>query len=292
MGYFTNFVELDVLPETWEEMANPEPSPTETISSDSFQGTRVFKVPWAQRVSFVNAVLGYAKGKTLYLPHRYPACPAAIAVEANVKPMGTYSFSKSMLSWEAALITVTYKTQEYETRTGQVREPFVIESLEGAAEFVTVPAAGLYWDKDLTEPLDDNEAPGLLRKMKTWVYTMKRLPVVPPEIDGWIGKVNARALMSKQFGETFPSETLLFGVPTIVSSTTIAGNLSYDVSINMTYNPIGWNKFMRKGGQLAQRIYAQVQKQISPTRVETVTEPYNVYSPVAVNTIVPQGVNV
>ena len=268
MGYFTNFQEAATLP-THEEMIDPEPSPTETVSSDGFEATRVFQMAWASRIAFIDTALGWASGKTYRLPIRYPANPRAVAVSAAVKGAGKATAIGGVLAWEAARVTVSYKVPEYETQIGASRELLVTEQLEGAAEFITVPAIGLYWDLAKTEPLTGAEAPGMLRKLQTWNYTMCRLPTIPTDLPE-VGTLNLRPVASTWYQRVFEPYTLLAGVPIIKNASTVAGVLAWDVTLSFTHNPNGWNKLLRKGGKLPQPIYAEYEKKVGPPGYEKI----------------------
>lgn len=273
MGYFTSFHESSALP-PYEELVDPEPSPQETISADGFEATRVFQVAWVNRIAFVNTMLGYASGKTLYFPCRYPSNNLAIAMSAQVKGAG--QASGIPLEWQYARITMNYKVPEYETRTGQSREPFILETLEGAAEFITVPADGLFWDEAKTEALKDAEAPGMLRKLKTWNYTMLRLPEIPKQVNSLIGKINTKSCYSCAYDQLFEPGTLLMGTPIIKAGMSVAGQPSWDVTLSATWNESGWNLFLRKGGKLPQPIYSEYEVKVGG-EIRLVTGKYSVY---------------
>jgi len=286
--YFKNFIECDLasMP-AFDLDAVPDSTMSEAGTTDSFSASIVFTTAWADRVAFATRIMGYARGTTLYVPHRYPNCLAAIAVSIDMKGMGAPTKVGYMVTYERARITVNYKTMPFETRIGTVNEPFILETLEGNAEFLTIPADNLYWEYTtqpdgsfvLSVPLADTEAPGKLQKSYTWVYTMVMLPEVPPNITALIGCVNSKAVMSKRFGRIFPAGTLLWGVPAIRAVSTVFGDPAFEAALNLSYSSRGWNNFLRKGGKVAQPIwsYNDVERPPNSKKYVSVAGEFNAY---------------
>ena len=195
-------------------------------------------------------------GYTIYLPHRYPWMEWAYAQSVQVEPFGVDINSAAIMGqlavYEWAKLTVTYALPEYDLE-GQ--SAYMTETLNGSAEFLTLPAENFSWDADKKQPLEVEEAPGYIRKMISWSITYHKVPYIPPTIWSFVGKVNSGTHTSPKYSIGFDQEELLYGAPSISVENFPDGSRSMDVSLSLVWKPGGWNKLRRPGQDNPQPIY-------------------------------------
>lgn len=257
MGLYDGFIEASLSGISFEVLTDPERSPKETFTDKGFEATIWYKVPWNDRVRFCQQILGGPAGKALILPARYLGFPPAVATNCDIEPMGKW-MGKTLDGqqlWEAAKISVKFATTQWESQQQQVGEVLVSEGIEGAAEFLTLPANGLYWDAAKTQKLEDAEAPGKLYKTITWNYTLHHVNKIPADMWGWVGTVNSQKLKSLTNDFVWDEETLLFNPPQLRREITANQIRAWEVDLHLTYKKDTWNKFPRKGTTTCSYIY-------------------------------------
>jgi hypothetical protein len=248
-------------------------SPTEGFDDKGFRAERQLVCAWADRFDLQDQLLGQAvidqTGNTTYIrPSDYPHKPGlAYAISAAAEPFSGKCLpaggNLNLASYTQALVRV-----QYGSRTGAGGggggdgggEPFIEETVEPFAEFLTYSPVGLHWGSNLGPLLKDDEAPGKLIKGFNWNYTRHRMLTIPVVYWNLISKVNDSPITSLTLGITFPAETLLFNPPRLARQVTSIGSSTYGVawtvSLLMTYKPDGWNKFWRGQDNGWQSIYA------------------------------------
>jgi len=243
----------------YEELSCPQASPREDIRAASMEATRYLQCDWADRLVLARDLLGYTQrsGEMVihHRPHVYPHHSALSAEVAAVSPAGAPAPAGGAMAWAKARLRVTYRPPAFGSAGDDPARALVSESIEPAAEFLTVPAEDLYWDAAQEEPLgDDYELPKLVR-MAEWVYTRHRMPYIPAGTWSLIGRVNASAVTSARLNASFAAETLLYQPPQLYRRTTSDGTDGWDITYRFTYRPDGWNKFYRPGETDPQPIY-------------------------------------
>jgi hypothetical protein len=180
----------------------------------------------------------------------------AYAQSVQIEPFGVDTNETQLMGmvakYEWAKLTVTYGLPEYDLG-GQ--SAYMTETINGSAEFLTLPAENFSWDAEQNEPLEVEEAPGYIRKMISWSITYHKVPYIPPTIWSFVGKVNSKSHSSPKYSIGFAEEELLYGAPSIDVENFPDGSRSMDVSLSLTWKPGGWNKLKRPGVDLVQPIY-------------------------------------
>ena len=232
-------------------------SPTESwTASTGWKAERVMRCKWLERVAALNqladSVYPYIDGLTLYV------VGAKIDPAPGQQSQGT---SSSRATYEDALVTLTYGVPiAGETPLppgGGPAVEFATESLQGAAEFVTIDPKGLYW-KDADEMgLTPEEAPGQLMKTLEYQYSRSNVVLIPAAVLDLVGTVNTAILTPTTPGMTalsFQPETLLYQPPTMSRRLTSEGASLWDLQFRFVYRPnfdtdtgdaLGWNHFWK-----------------------------------------------
>lgn len=247
-------------------------SPTEGFDEKGFRAERQLVCAWADRFDLQDQLLGAAtvdqNGNTQYVsPSPYPHKPnLASALSASAEPFAGRCLPASgdvrLASYDKALVRVQYGTRPGSITGGDGGgngEPYIEETVEPFAEFLTYSPEGLHWGSTTGPALKDAEAPGKLIKGFNWNYTRHRVLRIPAAYWTLIGLVNNGPVTSLSLGFTFGTETLLFNPPRlgrqIASIGTGTYGLAWTVSLLMSYKPDGWNKFWRGKDNGWQQIY-------------------------------------
>jgi hypothetical protein len=242
-----------IVTKSYEEI---DDSPTFTLS-DTFVGTRKLKCAYSEAYELALQL----KGKTVtegenvvvYKPDVFP-----LNEEAVVQSVSMQDFDELKTY---AILTVSYAVPDYNTDDGD-EDSFASETIEPAAEFITIPNRKLYWSDG--EQLKGDEAPGCLIQMLTWAYTRYRMTDIPSEVLSLVGKINDSSINSRKLGLTFPAGTLLYQPPHL--QTEVTGKTEvWQVGFKFVYRPQGWNKFPRRGQSLTfESIYNSGSSQVKP----------------------------
>lgn len=233
----------------YEEMTTPQQSPTEELPHEGFTATRILVCDWEDRLTLAKELRGYTEhsGDTIinHESHRYPHNEQLIAMSVSIAGMGVVSSPASLMvaEWTKGVLTVQYAVPEWSgSEDNEGPTTLVSESIEPAAEFLTVSGKKLYWDASQADLIgEDEEIPYLIR-MAEWVFTMHRMPYVPSGSWTLIGHCNSSGVASKSLNFTFPAETLQFKAPRLSREITTDGYGAWQIEYRMTYNPQGWNK--------------------------------------------------
>lgn len=225
----------------YEEM---DGSPTEGFDSNGFKATRILMCAWPERLMLARQLKGgYQQigSDTVYLtPAAYPWYPSARVNSLDIKNEGQPENPLSTERYEKAVLTVNYSVPKAEEET------LVDESIEPAAEFLTLPVNNLYWGIGENKvALSDAEAPGYLIQMYDWVYTIKYSRDLPNWVDELEGCVNSATVRSKSLNRTYPPETLLAGKPKADRVVTTFGDKGWTITCRFTRRNFGWNLFPR-----------------------------------------------
>ena len=263
MGYWDSLtVRPGRLTVSFEELSEPSPSPLrESFSPEGgFEVERALKCDWDDRLDLARELLGHVQtvgGQTIYTqPHRYPDFETAIADSVSIAPFGrnvsATSGSDPINDYESAVLGVHYAVPENQDPTGQ---GLVTESIEGAAEFITVPHEDLHWDNGTGALLKADEAPGQLIKMLEWVFVLHHVTNIPSEVFDLVGRCNSTAITSVVLGKEFGVETLLYNPPSLRREITTDGVGAWELTFRFTWRPGEWNKFPRAGKSVMEHIY-------------------------------------
>ncbi len=233
-------------------------SPTESGSWDFFTAVCNYKVEWQHRIRFIQDMLGFTTGSTVYQAHQYiPEGTGiiynAFAISADIAPIIAQSPTAG-ITYKYANVTINYSTPDYD-QPPEGETVYVTESLEPAAEFITLNRDGLYFGTGASAVSlkDQNiEPPAKIERMTDWVYTIHRVPTLPSEVLTLPGKINSAAAYSRSLNITWPALTLLCGNPSLDRQITSQGVTAWTVTFRFTYRnhgdaatPLGWQHFPR-----------------------------------------------
>lgn len=235
----------------YEELTS-ENSPDEGASKDGPRATRMLKCTWANRWQLTRELVGtweyQARSDTLIIrePHPYPANAEAKCVDVSIKGFGkpVDTGVKGVAAYQHAILICEYEIPE--------EEDYASESLEPAAEFLTLPNRELFWDNAQAEPLSEDESPGVLYCTLNWVYVRHKMPYVPMAVLNLIGFTNNAAITSPTLRLTFAQDTLLFEPPSLSREiSTVQGQYqmtkAWRMEMRFAYRPTGWNRFPKRG---------------------------------------------
>ena len=126
------------------------------------------------------------------------------------------------------------------------------EDFQSSVEFLTVPGRGLFWNADgATEPVGDDESPGVIFQRGDWTYTIKRIPYLRAEFWDHQGKVNETSIESPKYEISFTAGKLLYEGVVTTNSINYLGEQEFRAELKFAYNSLGWNNFPRAGHQKA-----------------------------------------
>jgi hypothetical protein len=229
-------------------------SPVERSSWTKFEVTRILQCDYSERHTLVKELIGYMDSGVLHEPHEYDPAYSSEDIRniycqsVDIKGIGPKSSSHPG-AYEYAVLTAYYATPDYDIEPAPGETTYVSESLEPAAEFMTVSHEGLRWATDETY-LNSTEAPGQLIRMTDWVYTIHRSETIPDAYFTLPGYVNSAAVYSRQLNKWFAAETLLCGNPSLSREITSYGVTAWTVTFRFTHRnmgtyavPLGWNHF-------------------------------------------------
>ena len=221
-------------------------SPTESQDQYGPRIQRKLLCAWADRWTLIAQLLGHTEGGIYYLAHK---CPYHSSLRAQsiggISGWGERTQQAgATYVYEFAEIDVDYRRATTDPASGDSADPnmtYISESIEGAAEFLTVPTKGLYWVTGV--PLGTDEAPAMLLKTINWVYTIHRLAVIPEEFLSYIGGINSAPITSITLNRTFAARTLLYNPPQFSRDITSEGVQAWQATLRFTERKKEWNLF-------------------------------------------------
>jgi len=183
---------------------------------------------------------------------QYPRFTAARAMSAGLTGYGK-NLATVPLTWTHARISVGYAVPDYSLSQagGDGEQVIVSESLDAAAEFLTLPHNKLFWTYgggSATDPINREVPIGRLLRMVNWNYTIHHVLRVTKNVIDLVGSVNSIDVTSPTLGLTFPAETLLYNGPRMSQEITVSGFRARTLEMSYTYRPAGWNKLPRFAG--------------------------------------------
>lgn len=172
----------------------------------------------------------WPKGAFGITPH---AAQASIRMAQNA---GTANLFTGLITSLEALVTVHYSTRN---------EDVITESIEPVAMFVPLSARRFLWESG--QVVTEDEHPGALVNMINFVRSeMYVQPPLPQSLLDLMGTCNNAPITSSLLqGFVFPEETLLYQPPVITRKISSVGSQQYDIVKKWTYQPQGWNKYLR-----------------------------------------------
>lgn len=231
-------------------------SPKEYLYPGQAEVERRLLCAWEERITLCRQLLGYWSVGSYFPPDLYvaqgnEALYNVYAYECNVEPIPTPPDTAG-LGYKKAIVTVRYRVQDY-YMVGE-DTVFITESIEPAAEFLTLTRKGLYFGTGGSAvPLDeDAEPPAMIIRMFDWVYTLRGVWGLGAAYYDLPGKVNNAIVYSRALSRIFPAETLLCGNPSAHREITRYGDFTWTITYRFTYrnhgtlaDPKGWNFWPR-----------------------------------------------
>jgi len=245
--------------------------PRERWTSKGFEADRLFQVAWDDSVQFIADIvgdvvdLGALGGFMVTQGQQYPRFTAARAMSAGVTGYGQ-NLATVPLTWTHARISVGYAVPDYSLSQagGDGEQVIVSESLDAAAEFLTLPHQKLWWTYeggDLSNPIGRDVPIGRLVRLVNWNYTIHHVLRVTDQVVKLVGHVNLAEVKSPTLGLTFEPETLLYNGPRMSQEITVSGFRSRSLEMSYTFRPDGWNKLPRFADNGAFAVFFGADKQ-------------------------------
>ena len=250
-----------------EEMTAPAMSPTERVEIASLGVSRTLICDWATSAPLANKLVGRVSGtalkQTFNVPARYTGYATGDGREVAVTRVTVDPFGKSSnaavalatANWTKAKLTVEYGPAP---PVGKGIFMLFEEDMDPAVEFITLPQRKLYWDNAQQEPLGEDEVPGHLTKSIDWLYTLKRMPFVPPNVFAHQGKVNSTDMYSPYYDRTFGVGQVLYVAPEFTTTWIVGGFLEHRIELRFQVRPDGWNVGWKAGNTTPQQMYDDV----------------------------------
>jgi hypothetical protein len=219
---------------------------SEGIDTQGMYAIVVYKIPWAQRFAFYNAVVGTAFsfggviGRTppmVYTPNSNLYAMPDVQTAGHGKPKVD---STGFLAYDYALVTVRYARPPWAyDNSDPSGQPWTTTSLDIGGQFFTVPDS-VYHFGSPTGP--KTTLPVGIREPQVEIqYTRHWAPYLPvAAILSLVGKVNVNALTVGDF--TCAPQTVLFNGGKTLREADTAGNAVQRIDYRHTYKPSGWNK--------------------------------------------------
>jgi hypothetical protein len=288
-----NFIEpedpFDTFSADLVEIVEKGTTPSASFSEDGFRAMRTVRCLWSNRRAVVEAFLGGAKNvggvAQIQRPWGFQPnstdWPFAIAVDAEIVPQ-TGPTSATVVAGgvagapDYAIIRIYFEYRDYDHGQGpDESDLFISERIESAAEFLTLPTAGLSWDAAGSQPLNKaDEAPGKIVRGGVWQIKHHWLTEIPSTIHTWQGKSNADDRYSPRYRRTFAAETLHVAEPIPERVMTPTGREAWNLTLQLAINNSGWNKFHRAG-------------MVDPQTIYEGGSPFKPYEPISYGVLVP-----
>lgn len=240
---------MNVLEPTLIDHEEMDGSPQEGVDDSGPWVRRKLTCAWADRWTLIEQLLGQVRGDIYYLPH---LCPYNSAIRAR-KISGMQAFGSryqqaggQTYAYEFIEIDVEYRritSNPMEGDPSAADETFVTESVEPAAEFITLPSDGMTWATS-GGAVGVDQAPGMLIRTMNWVYTIHKLSLpLRDEFLDYKGTINSGEITSSLLGRTFAAGTLLYGAPQLQREILTSGQQLASLTLRFTERKQGWNKF-------------------------------------------------
>ena len=245
---------------SWSELKG---SPHILLRPGYAEVTRELRCAWNDAVTLCRELLGYWAGpSTYYRPHQYKEAGSGserlyncYASEAKIDPYNAPS-SNSGEPWSQAKVTVYYTVRDYMSYTDD--NVWIEESFQSGSEFVVLDHRNIFFGtgNDAVPIAPDAIAlPAHTEERLEWVFVVHNVPILRPGMFDYQNCVNNEGLSSPTTNLIFPTETLLFGNPTVTreDKTSSVGSFgSWTLTYRFHYknngtfaDPKGWNHFPR-----------------------------------------------
>ncbi len=247
MGYV---IKPNVVTVSYEELS---PSPDENFAEDMLTTARIFKCAWSDRMTLVKELLGWTEivrgNYVFHLPHKYQ--PEGLLGSLYCKEVGPVKgfgalvdapVDTQVAEYNDATLVVRYESPEFSVNP-DAAIPLISESIEPTSEFLTLSHENIFWDNAQARPVQGTEPPARLIHMFDWVYTIHRLPYIPPALIYLTGYVNSNTIYSRSLNMYFAPEVLLLGNPSMSREYTSLGLTMWSITVRMTARETGWNNF-------------------------------------------------
>lgn len=237
-------------------------SPTEQMRDGVFTATVRRMCAWGDRLTLMEQLLGkvvpVGDGSDLLLvkSHAYPHYKRARAKTVDIKPWFPADIDADATEgneWAShvdAELTITYDTSfDEDNAAGGTQDDTALlmtEDIEVAAEFLTLPKAGMKWTDANGDALEDIEAPAKYAPALVWTVTRHRVPIIPTPVITGAGKINSLAVTSLTFNHEFPAKTLLYEPGRISRQYDAFGAQQWEVALRFSYRESTWEKFWNK----------------------------------------------
>jgi len=246
-----------------------------TLGRGESRGVRVFHVPWDDRVSFLNAMLGtFAWVNGLLVQsvgaQRFPGYDILQAKTVDIVGGGPATFENNAAEFNHAKITVNYGLESSEDNQTEEEKVLATETINFVAEALLMPEAGFKWTQyyyEYVAPTKRNDgsytAPTWDRKQglaDAGKPILQQIPKLMPTIQHSFTKLDLKvlpkAILSSVIGRVnntdFPNTNpptdgatpggmLLFTGAQARRTITTKETKPYELTITMTERESPWN---------------------------------------------------
>lgn len=244
--------------------------PLESWTRDGFQAVAKIKVAYNQRFLIAHYLKGgLNQNGDRERPMQYTPFPLAVCTSVDIGPMdgcviekveGGELTTNPFDYADGAVLTATFETvpwegAQFDGAGTQAASLNVHETLDGSAEFVTMPPALTYWDEEHTEALAEADSGGKIERMGTWNLTFEnaQLALVPNTLHNNVGMTNSDRVLSRRYGTQFEVETLLWTMPRLAECAAADGVPGVNIDLPILWKPEGWNKLWKPGTDFASK---------------------------------------
>ena len=234
-------------------------SPTEKFGDEGWTAKRSLKIPWDDRLNFVDRMVGRVFASTgagtiiekgQPYPYDLPGSEELFAVDCGLKPFDSKVQPKdgtdtSVAEYEFAQADVTYgRFDSDESGGGGGDDGTVIieEEIEPEAQHLNITVDRIGWafpgaGGKITK-LKPTEVPGTIQISLAWNVTFKFVPSpLPNALVSLLGTINSSAIRSARFGYTFEPYTLLYSTLNLRRSITTDAFGLWTAKTRFVYRP-------------------------------------------------------
>ena len=182
---------------------------------------------WENRFTLKNDLLFGLLG----FPRPHPEIPGLFVCNVSISGSGTRSTTGQILSYEKALLNVSYAPRNNKFS--------YTEQVEAGVQMLTLPSGNFLWSDGT--PVEEGENPSLQIPMETITHSYSALAVIP-SYSSLVGFVN-NAPITLQNGEVRDIGTILSLGASSSFTVTADGSDGFDLTLRFQWNPFGWNRF-------------------------------------------------
>jgi hypothetical protein len=226
----------------------------EGVDAGGLYAIVIYKIPWAQRLAFLNSVVGYALnigGIAIRNPPQVYTESSNLFAQPDVQVAGHGKPSVDglgFLAYQYALVTVRYARPPWSYDTSDPSgQPWTSTALQIGSDTITAPNGLFTWSSGANAGKPVNVPVGVLVPHIELSYTRFWMPFLPVSaIASLVGKVNTATFTIADF--SCQPQTLLFQGANSHREGDTQGNVVHRLEYRFSYRFVGWNKELDPSG--------------------------------------------